>query len=534
MLYGTAPIVYSEPRFAWLYKHAAITNYIAVNHGLSQSMGIYRLWPGFFALAAWMDKVAGVSTPLLYASWAELFFEILYALEFAWILQALRLDTRERWLALVLFISANWIAQDYFSPQGFALVLGLGVFGMALHWLSGEQRPWATKLEGWAGRLLERVRSRLFDHWKPSTTTHRQQPHTMINGGEIAVEYPADRFRWFAIVAILLTYGVLTFVHELSPFLTAIQLATLVVIGRIRPWWLILAMAAIAIGYLAPNFAYVNHTYGVTSSVGNFFGNLKAPSSSFAQLGSEALLTNRARFVLSIAMWVLAVIGIVRRLHQGRSALGLALVAFSPLALLLFLAYGGEGVLRVYLFSLPWTACLVASALSTTPGAFWRPRAILLTAALAVIVVLFLVAFFGDDGLNVMTPADVQASTFVYSQALPGPLMTLGPNFPAPIGANSDKFASVSSLLSGDLPGVTSLSPADIPILTNTIVAYGGGVTAPGYFVASPSMLAYLEEYGMATAAQWHTFLVAMDRAPGWRVLYSRSGAVVYELALGP
>ena len=67
MLYGTAPIVYAEPRFAWVEKHVAITNYIAVHHVLSQSMDIYRIWPGFFAVAAWIDKVAGVSTPLVYA-----------------------------------------------------------------------------------------------------------------------------------------------------------------------------------------------------------------------------------------------------------------------------------------------------------------------------------------------------------------------------------------------------------------------------------------------------------------------------------
>jgi len=47
----------------------------------------------------------------VYASWAELFFGILYVLELAWILRALRLDERERWLALFLFAGANWIAR---------------------------------------------------------------------------------------------------------------------------------------------------------------------------------------------------------------------------------------------------------------------------------------------------------------------------------------------------------------------------------------------------------------------------------------
>jgi hypothetical protein len=47
-------------------------------------------------------------------------------------------------------------------------------------------------------------------------------------------------------------------------------------------------------------------------------------------------------------------------------------------------------------------------------------------------------------------------------------------------------------------------------------------------------MFAYAEEFGMATAAQCRAFVAAMDRAPGWRILFSRDGATIYELAVGP
>ncbi len=537
MLYGTAPIVYPEPRFAWLYKHIAITNYIAVHHVLSRSMDIYRIWPGFFALTAWIDKVAGVSTPLVYASWAELFFEIIYVLELAWIFRALELDERERWLALFLFAGANWIAQDYFSPQGLGLVLSLGVFGMALHWLKSEPRPWVFKFERWVAGLLGRRRSRRSDKWMLPKTTTQQHPRDTTNHGRTAVAHPVERSRWFAIVALLLTYGVLTSVHELSPYAVAAQFGALAVVGLVRPWWLVVAMLAIAAGFLAPNFGYVNHTYGLTASIGDFFGNVQGPSSTFTHLGSEARLSAQATRVLSVGMWGLAVVGIVRRLRHGRSAIGLAVLTFAPLVLLVLLNYDNEGVLRVYLFSLPWTACLAASALSPTAGRLRRPKAILSTVALAVVVALFLVGFYGDDGFNVMTPADVQASTFVYTHARPGPLMLLTQNFPdsdVPRGIYSDKFVSVNPLIGSGPPGVKRLSPAAIPFLTNEIVSYGGGVTAPGYFLVSPSMLAYAEEFGLATAAQCHTFLAAMNRAPGWSILYSHGGATVYELAVGP
>ena len=47
-------------------------------------------------------------------------------------------------------------------------------------------------------------------------------------------------------------------------------------------------------------------------------------------------------------------------------------------------------------------------------------------------------------------------------------------------------------------------------------------MTRPGYFVVSPSMFAYAEEFGLATASQCLTFVATMNRAPGWRILYSR------------
>jgi hypothetical protein len=478
-------------------------------------------------LTAWIDKVAGVSSPLVYASWAELFFEIFYAIELAWIFRALPLNERERWLALFLFAGANWIGQDYFSPQGFALVISLGVFGMALHWLKGEQRPWVTKLERRAGRFLGRGR-------QPLPAPLPQSLPGWNDDSKATVSDPVVHPRWLAIVAVLLTYGVLTFVHELSPYIVAAQLGALVIFGFVRPWWLVVAMLAIAAGFLAPNFNYVNNTYGLTASIGNFFGNLQGPSVNFTRLGSEALLTAKAARVLSIGMWGLAVVGVVQRLRQGRHVVGLALLAFSPLTLLVFLTYGHEGVLRAYLFSLPWTVCLAAYALKPAPEAFWHPRVVFRTASIAVIVVLFLVAFFGEDGSDVMTPADMQASVFLYTRARPGPLMLLNADFPSPIGGNSYEFTSVDSLLGTAYAGITRLSPADIPFVTTEIASYGGGVTAPGYFVVSPSMFAYAEEYGMATAAQCRSFVAAMDRAPGWRILYSRGGATIYELAVGP
>ena len=76
MLYGTAPLVYSEGRYSWLYKTVGVVQYVNAHGQLDRHIDIYQNWPGFFALAAWFGKVAGVTNPLAYAKWAQLAFEL--------------------------------------------------------------------------------------------------------------------------------------------------------------------------------------------------------------------------------------------------------------------------------------------------------------------------------------------------------------------------------------------------------------------------------------------------------------------------
>ena len=109
MLYGTAPLVYQEGRYGWLYKTIGVVQYINAHGQLNPQIDIYQNWPGFFALSAWFDKVAGVGSPLAYAKWAQLVFEPA-ALPLLYIIyDALSLTWRQRWVALMLYSATNWI-----------------------------------------------------------------------------------------------------------------------------------------------------------------------------------------------------------------------------------------------------------------------------------------------------------------------------------------------------------------------------------------------------------------------------------------
>ncbi len=337
MLYGTAPLVYSQGRYSWLYKTIGVVQYVNVNGRLNSTIDIYQNWPGFFAFAAWFGKVAGVASPLAYVKWAQLVFE-LAALPLLYVAyDALSLTARQRWLALLLYAGTNWIGQDYFSPQGLGTLLSLGIMAIALRWL--YVRKSAAPPSARTGRDRAPPKSR-------------------------RVRYPV-----LLGVALLIIYFVLSFEHELSPYILAVQVAALAVPRLLRPRWLPLLLAAIALGYLAPRFSYVNSTYGLLNSIGNFFSNARPPALQGGSVSAAQRTILRSQEALSLGMWFLAVLGVLLRRRAGRSVASLALLAFSPFITLAMLAYGQEGVLRVYLFSLPWTAALAALALAPFPSA---------------------------------------------------------------------------------------------------------------------------------------------------------------------
>jgi hypothetical protein len=336
MLYGTAPLVYSQGRYSWLYKTIGVVQYVNANGQLNRTIDIYQNWPGFFAFAAWFGKVAGVASPLAYAKWAQLLFE-LAALPLLYLAyDALSLTARQRWLALLLYTGTNWIGQDYFSPQGLGTLLSLGIMAIALRWLYVRKSRTSPGIQAGQDR------------------TGKRSPR---------VRYPV-----LLGVTLLIIYFVLSFEHELSPYILAVQIGALAIARLVRPRWLPVLLVAIALGYLAPRFGYVNSTYGLLNSIGNFFSNARPPALQGGSVSTAQHMILRSQEALSLGMWFLAVVGVLLRRRAGRSVLTLALLAFSPFITLAMLAYGQEGVLRVYLFSLPWTAALAALALASFPS----------------------------------------------------------------------------------------------------------------------------------------------------------------------
>ncbi len=819
MIYATAPLIYPEGRYAWLYKTIGVVQYINVHGQLNHNIDIYQNWPGFFALAGWFGKVAGAGSPVTYAKWAQLVFELAALPLLYLIYDALSLTVRQRWLAILLYSGSNWIGQDYYSPQGIGTILSLGVMAITMRWffagnqgqfgpmrrrLFGRKRAnqrksaekessisrqevleayhsvksyhgppgidgvtvadferdlahnlqkiwgqmcsgvyfpapvlsvpvtrdgrvstrgaptvsdmvaqtviarrlearaaqlaqakgasraagagqgdWTIELtvrnvfadcrhdlmlkvveattdQRWIAHYVRRVlkvpvqepdgtleaRGRgilpgsplgpvlvnlflrhVLDMWlkrsfpdvgldRDLTTvlvhcqTEREarsvcaaiaqrftevglkvrpervrivcrqsgQPDAYIDpgrdlgvaafpvqpqaagrplGGRRPEPLPARSGPLAAFcVATLVIFFVLSFTHELSPYILIVQLGVVAAAGMLRPRWIPLAMLGVAVAYLLPRFAYVSNHYGLLSSIGSFFSNVTPPSASvggaYLPVPSQQILIQRSAEGLSAVIWLLAVVGAWRRRRSRRTMLILVALTFSPALVLAAQAYGNEGVLRVYLFSLPWAAALAASAIEPVTGlggralsrlsavtgnrGLARGRSILswlrVPVVLCAVVGLFSIAFFGDDGFDVMPQSEVNTLLAFQQHAPLGPIYTATGNaaFLDTSKYNLLNFFTIFGSLDGT-PVVSKATPDIANVLATDSLSVTNGGQQPAYVVVAPSMVAYSKTYNEVPPYYFTMLLASLAHSPEWKLMVNDGhGTIIYEL----
>jgi hypothetical protein len=342
MLYGLPALASHEPSGPVVYRHAGITGDLTQNRVVDPKIDAYFNWPGFFMGLGTLVKLAGVPSALSFATWAPVAFNLLYLLPLLLVARALTRDPRLVWGAVWVFYAANWINQDYLAPQAFAYLLYLTIMGLLLTYF----RPSGTDLER-GGRLLRRFRQVL--RVRPAEA---QGP-------------PVSRSTVALILGIVtLLYAVLVASHQLTPFAILIGVLALVALGECTARGLPLLMGVIltlwvtfvARGYLAGHFGHL------VSGVGNVTGATSADLTARISGSHLHLLVIRERLLLSGGLWLLALFGGIRRFRNGHADHAAAALALSPLLLFPLQAYGGEMLLRIYFFMLPFVAFFATAA----------------------------------------------------------------------------------------------------------------------------------------------------------------------------
>ncbi len=409
VLYGVTALTETVPRFAVVYRHAGYTDYIMRHGGVDPNLDAYFNWPGFFIYAAFLTKIAGYASILPYAAWAPVFNNLLYLGPLYMIGTTFTNDKRIVWLSVFFFFVTNWIAQDYFSPQGFNFFLYLVMIAILVKWFKVPV-PKKPRELGRRWRLLGPLLplARRFFSWLTA-------PDTLPNA-------PASKTQLVILqVCLVAIFGFMVFSHPLTPFLALAPVTVLVVLRRNNPIWLPVVMILMTAGWLY----FMAQPY--------LAGNINALIGDFTNVGSSVTqnVTGRVtqgdpqhnmisdiRLFMTVLVWGLALIGALMRLRKGYRDVTYVILALAPFPVFLAQSYGGEMLLRIYLFTLP-AMCLFAASIFFTSTR--RDVSIFMKGALIVICVFLMCAFlftrYGNERMDYITPEELTGVEHLYDIA---------------------------------------------------------------------------------------------------------------------
>jgi hypothetical protein len=500
ILHATPGILYGTLRYSWAWKHIGVVDYIAnngIHFNLLGELGVYQGWPGFFALNAFLTLASGLHTALGYAPWVLVINDLLWLGPIILIARTFTSDQRLIWTTAWLFELANWVGQDYFSPQAFAFFLYLTVIAVCLRWL-----------------------------WHP-----RIGPPPMTET-TVAAEYRQPQ-RWAMVLCLVPMMAAIASSHQLTPFMLLGALVLLVVFRQLRPRTLPLLMAAITVGWImyGGRLWLKANTARVFSGVGDPWGNIGAHIIGQGQVPTGQILVDWGSRATSGAIGVLALIGFWRyRRYRGKRARSswnrLVVLAVAALPAAVANSYGGEIIFRVYLFALPFMAVAAAAAFFPTAQKSWSPASPALLSVLTIMLVGgFSLGNYGQEAINYLTPNEVAAASWLYRTA------------PRNAGLFSADFNYPWAFVHYDwynyeyLNAPASFSQAVLRAPVKTITGAMARSPGPAYLILTHSQSADLRLNGLWPPGAYERVTHALVASRNFKVVYRKGDAMILQLA---
>jgi hypothetical protein len=405
LLYGVTVPLQDEPSFNVVYRHAGIVDHLLGGGALDPSIDAYFNWPGFFILAEFLVDLTGLDSVLPIAPYAPMVFNLLALPALVVIAKAAVSDWRGAWVGVWIFYLTNWAGQDYLAPQAYAFLLFLALAGAMLTTLAGHvdgPQRWWLRFAAAARKLIGRRADAPTgpDEVRPPEVTRLERSGVVLT------------------CTILLAAIVAS--HQLTPFAALLLLLTLIAARRTTARWLPMIAALLIAAWLTfPAVDYLGgHGRELVSDALTVGSTVSANVGQRVSGSDDHLTIVFLRIALTSVLWLLAAYGIVRMLRNGRSAPSHALLAFVPLILAMLQPYGGEVLIRAYLFALPFVAILVAWALFPALGRAWTwRRSVGLLLASCVLMTLFLFTRYGNERAFLYTPDEREAVAYIYDNA---------------------------------------------------------------------------------------------------------------------
>jgi len=126
------------------------------------------------------------------------------------------------------------------------------------------------------------------------------------------------------------------------------------------------------------------------------------------------------RLGLTALLWLVALWSVVRPAARRRLGAAAVVLAGAPFPVLALNSYGGEALLRVYLYSLPFMAVLVANSLYRPGWRASRTRPAVVGAGLMALLMAFPVARYGNERFEMVRPGEAAAVRWTYAHAPSG------------------------------------------------------------------------------------------------------------------
>jgi hypothetical protein len=477
LIHATPAVLYGTLRYSWAWKHVGIVDFI-LRHGHVDPMisvsAIYHNWPGFFAGGALLTALAGREHLLTIASWAPLAFNLMNLVVLRFALRGLTQNKRLVWLSLWLFFLINWVGQDYFSPQAMAFVLYLACIGMLIRGIKG----------------------------------------------------------WQAVALFSLFAAVIAASHQITPLMLIIAVTALVVLKRAPGWYLPIIILMVtwawaltgARRYTLANFPDLIETFGRPLENAN-----ETLEKAVVTNSAEALVVWGGRGVVAVSASV-ALIGIWRCWRNRTLQVNAAILMVLPALLVVITGFGGEVLLRAFLFAAPFIAFNAATAIIPEVDGKLSTRATVATAVLtAVLLPGFLLGYYGKERQNYFTPAEVQASAWVSEHARPGSLLVEGSrNYPAQF-KNYENFTYV--------PIDREPEESWRPIVANPAGVLSEWLSDPrytdSYVLITRSQEIEVDAHGPMPAGSLQFIESALRRSAQFQVALDTGDATVFVLRAG-
>jgi hypothetical protein len=537
MLYGVTTLIEEAPRFGVLYRHAGYTDYIMRTGGVAPGLDAYFNWPGFFILSAFVTRIAGYPGILGYVVWSPVFLNVIYLGPLYMIFSSATTNKRLIWLALCFFYLTNWIGQDYYSPQGLSFFFYMVIMAILLRWFTLPAGAEHKRADRFLRHFPSFVRG--FYDWFAAPEEGLDPVEPALRGALLAL--------------LLIIFAFLVFSHPLTPFFVLTSVTALVIFRRCAPFWLPIVMAIMTAAWIivmTTSFLQ-GHLSWVTGGIGQFTSAFSSNVSSRVTGSPEHSLIAKLRLLMTAVIWGLAFAGFIRRARQGYHDVNVLLLAIMPFPLLILQPYGGEMLLRIYLFSLPPMVFFAASlffrgpvGIAQQPGIvarvarnlFTRSQRVLIshfwrTALITVLSIVLLAGFlftrYGNERQDYMTYAEVAGVQHLYNIAQPGSIFIAGTDGTPWTFRDYEKYNTFS--LTDSL--LNAIAKRDV----NAIARYAANKNHTyAYLIFTRSQEATLEStFGLPRGAlgRLEKALIASDQ---FKLLYSNPDAQILLFIEGP